>query len=79
MTYISPAIRGKIYIAEPSRKGSRRLLWSVMSETHSADMRTESNKVPLVLRRQAYRRFASAEKFITEHGRPTTKMNRMEP
>ena len=30
MTFISQPLDGKIYIAEPSRKGSQKLLWSVM-------------------------------------------------
>ena len=32
MTFISQPLDGKIYIAEPSRKGSQKLLWSVMPE-----------------------------------------------
>ena len=47
MTFISQPLDGKIYIAEPSRKGSQKLLWSVI----------EPHKVPLMIRRQAYRRF----------------------
>ena len=54
MTFISQALDGKIYIAEPSRKGSQKLLWSVMPENGdpsnpeaSGGKRTEPHKVPL--------------------------------
>jgi|KBSMisStandDraft_5_1062788.scaffolds.fasta_scaffold4734063_1 hypothetical protein len=64
MTFISQPLDGKIYIAEPSRKGSQKLLWSVVPENGdpsnpeaSAGKRTEPHKVPLMIRRQAYRRF----------------------
>ena len=64
MTFISQPLDGKIYIAEPSRKGSQKLLWSVVPENGdpsnpeaSAGNRTEPHKVPLMIRRQAYRQF----------------------
>ena len=64
MTFISQPLDGKIYIAEPSRKGSQKLLWSVMPEKGdpsnpeaSGGKRTEPHKVPLMIRRQAYRQF----------------------
>ena len=55
MTFISQPLDGKIYIAEPSRKGSQRLLWSVMPEKGdpsnpeaSGGKRTEPHEVPLI-------------------------------
>jgi hypothetical protein len=64
-TFISEPVAGRIYIAEHSRKGSRKLLWSVMPEivpdndrASGADVRTEARLVPLKVRRQAYRALA---------------------
>lgn len=56
MIYISQPHQGSIYIAESSRRGSRKLLWSVMPEVAGADIRCEARHVPLALRRQAYRK-----------------------
>ena len=77
MTFISQALDGKIYIAEPSRKGSQKLLWSVMPEQGdpsnpeaSGGKRTEPHKVPLMIRRQAYRRFYNIRRAACGFGRP---------
>jgi len=50
--FISAPHNGTIFIAERSRKGSRKLLWS----THG--QRIEANTVPYQIRRQAYRHLA---------------------
>lgn len=48
----------RIFIAEPSRKGSKKLLWSVMPRTPSGtDVRVDAADVPKRIRRQAYRLF----------------------
>jgi hypothetical protein len=45
----------RIYVAEPSRKGSRKLIWSVMPRAPvAADVRIEPRRVPLKVRRAAY-------------------------
>jgi hypothetical protein len=45
----------RIFIAEPSRKGSRKLIWSVMPRAPiAADARIESRLVPLKVRKAAY-------------------------
>lgn len=53
---MSAAHQGQIYIAEFSRRGSRKLLWSVMPKAPpAADVRIDAARVPLRIRRQAYR------------------------
>ena len=57
MIFISEPYQGTVYIAEPSRRGSRKLLWSSMPITPiEADVRIDANTVPMRIRRQAYRR-----------------------
>jgi hypothetical protein len=54
--FISKPHAGQIYIAERSRRGSRRLLWSVMPHAPvAADVRIKVQAVPLKIRRQGYR------------------------
>jgi hypothetical protein len=54
--FISAPIDGRIYVAERSRKGSVKLLWSIMPHAPVApDVRVEANEVPMAIRRQAYR------------------------
>ena len=55
--YISEPHGGQYYIAERSRRGSLKLLWSSMPvEPTAADRRIEARLVPYRIRRQAYRR-----------------------
>jgi hypothetical protein len=82
MTFISQPLDGKIYIAEPSRKGSQKLLWSVMPEKGdpsnpeaSGGKRTERHKVPLMIRRQAYRRFYNIRRAGAKHRRSESRYN----
>lgn len=56
MIFISEPVRGQIYIAETSRKGARRLLWSVMPQKDGPDVRIDPTQVPIAVRRQAYRK-----------------------
>ena len=53
--FISHPYAGRIFVAERSRKGSRKLLWSVMLEHHGADVRCLPNDVPRTIRRAGYR------------------------
>lgn len=53
--FMSTPYRGRIYIAERSRKGLRGLLWSMMLEHDGVDMPIDAREVPLIIRRQAYR------------------------
>jgi hypothetical protein len=53
--YISAPIDGRIYVAERSRKGSSKLLWSVMPAHDGPDVRIEAGNVPYRIRRQGYR------------------------
>ena len=54
--YISRPCDASIYVAERSRKGSRRLLWSVMPERSIIpERRIDASQVPTRIRRQAYR------------------------
>jgi hypothetical protein len=56
--FISKPVDGHIYIAERSRKGSRRLLWSAMPVAPIAgNVRIEARDVPHIIRRAAYRLF----------------------
>ena len=66
MTYISEPVKGLIYIAEPSRKGTKRLLWSVMPEKGNADIRIELTEVPYAIKRQAYRRRYYIRQFLKD-------------
>jgi len=54
--FISTPHDGLIYIAERSRKGSQKFLWSAMPEAPiGADVRIDASTVPRGIRRQAYR------------------------
>jgi len=54
--YISQPLGGRIFVAERSRKGSTKLLWSVMPQgSFATDVRIEARAVPYHIRRQAYR------------------------
>lgn len=56
--FISAPHHGNYFIAEPSRKGGRRLLWSKMPVAPVApDERISANDVPYAIKRQAYRNF----------------------
>lgn len=56
--FISEPHEGQIYIAEPSRRGSNKLIWSVMPvEPVTADARIEASAVPVRVRRRAYKLF----------------------
>lgn len=57
--YISQPRNGLIYIAERSRKGLQKLLWSAMPMAlNMADSPINANLVPYAIRRQAYRHLA---------------------
>jgi hypothetical protein len=57
--FISAPIDGRIYVAERSAKGHLNLLWSVISATLlGREQRIDAHCVPIVIRRQAYRRLA---------------------
>jgi hypothetical protein len=57
--FISAPHAGDVYVAERSRKGSRKLLWSIMPAAPIApDMRIAACAVPIGIRRQAYRHLA---------------------
>jgi len=54
--FISEPHNGLIYIAERSRRGNRKLLWSaVPKEPIAGDVRIEARTVPRSIRRKAYR------------------------
>ena len=53
--FISGPHLGRIFVAERSRKGSKKLRWSVMPEHQGADVLCEPSTVPYRIRRQAYR------------------------
>jgi hypothetical protein len=56
--FISEPHEGQIYIAERSRRGSKKLIWSVMPVAPvAADVRIEPRAVPAPVRRQAYKLF----------------------
>lgn len=56
--FISEPHAGHIFIAERSRRGSKKLLWSVMPVAPvAADVRIEPRAVPAPLRRRAYKLF----------------------
>ena len=56
--FISEPFNGNYYIAELSRKGCLRLMWSMMPvEPVAADSRVAPCDVPRHIRRQAYRKF----------------------
>jgi hypothetical protein len=50
-------INGRYFIAERSRKGYRRFLWSMMPVVAptSGEIRIEPKQVPRLIRRKAYR------------------------
>jgi hypothetical protein len=55
--FISAPIDGHIFVAERSGKGHLKLLWSVVSATLlGREQRIDAHRVPIVIRRQAYRR-----------------------
>ena len=54
--FISAPHHGQIYIAECPRKGGLKLLWSVLPQQPTApDVCIDAHRVPLAIRRQAYR------------------------
>jgi hypothetical protein len=54
--FISALHDGQIYVAERPRKGGLKLLWSVKPQAPTApDVRIDAHRVPLAIRRQAYR------------------------
>lgn len=54
--FISEPHRGQYYIAERSRCGSHKLLWSIMPVAPiAADTRIAAGAVPYDIRREAYR------------------------
>lgn len=56
--FISKPIDGMVYLAERSRKGSKKLMWSVMPvEPIAADVRIDAGEVPRLIRRKAYHLF----------------------
>lgn len=56
--FISKPTGGQIFIAERSRKGSAKLLWSMMPVAPvEADCRVEASRVPRRIRKQAYNQF----------------------
>jgi hypothetical protein len=59
--FISAPLDGRIYVAERSAKGHLTLLWSVVSATLlGCEQRIDAHRVPIVIRRQAYRRLGKA-------------------
>jgi hypothetical protein len=58
--YISDPHLGRIFVAERSRKGSKKLRWSVMPEHDGPDALCAPRTVPYRIRRQAYRWMALA-------------------
>ncbi len=55
--YISPPCNGRIYIAERSSKGYRKLLWSAMTQMPDVGSAViDANRVPVKIRRAAYRK-----------------------
>ena len=56
LLYISRPHDGLVYFAERSRKGSQKLLWSVIPrEPFGPELRVDATDVPREIRRQAYR------------------------
>jgi hypothetical protein len=56
--YISEPIHGKYFIAERSPKGHRGFLWSSMPvEPTAGPSRVQASRVPLYIRKEAYRKF----------------------
>jgi len=54
--YISRPHDGLVYVAQRSRNGSQRLLWSVIPrEPFGPELRADAADVPREIRRQAYR------------------------
>jgi hypothetical protein len=54
--FISAPVNGRAYVAERSRKGTKKSLWSVMPmEPTSGGIRIEAREVPRLIRRKAYR------------------------
>jgi hypothetical protein len=61
--FISEPYQGFYYIAEPSRKGVPRYLWSIMPvEPTAADSRIDASRVPYRIRKQAYTKFYNERK-----------------
>jgi hypothetical protein len=61
--FISEPYQGFYYIAEPSRKGVPRYLWSIMPvEPTAADSRIDASLVPYRIRKQAYTKFYNERK-----------------
>ena len=56
LLYISRPHDGLVYVAQRSRNGSQRLLWSVIPrEPFGPELRADAADVPREIRRQAYR------------------------
>jgi hypothetical protein len=54
--FISAPHNGQVYVAERSRKGYSKLLWSVLPKAPTGDdVPIEARLVPFAIRRQAYR------------------------
>ena len=61
--FISDPHDGQYFIAERSRRGAAKLIWSVMPVAPAAaDTRIEPRAVPRRIRRQAYRLFEADRK-----------------
>jgi hypothetical protein len=57
--YISPVHDGMVFVAERSRRGSGRFLWSTLPVAPTAgDSRINARQVPRAVRRAAYRHLA---------------------
>jgi hypothetical protein len=58
--FISRPIAGRIFVAVPSPKGHKRLIWSfVPSDLRTREIRIEAKRVPKSIRRTAYRLFTA--------------------
>jgi hypothetical protein len=54
--FTSAPHNGRVYVAERSRKGYSKLLWSVLPKAPTGgDVPIEARLVPFAIRRQAYR------------------------
>jgi hypothetical protein len=60
--FISKPSNGLFFIAELSRFGSQKLLWSIVPVQEMPTTRIEARSVPLTVRRAAYRLFSRDRK-----------------
>jgi hypothetical protein len=61
--FISAPLGGMIFVAERSRRGSGRFLWSMLpAEPIAGDSRINARQVPRAVRRAAYRHLAKSER-----------------